>query len=129
MTSATRFAAAMAERLSEIVPPGFSVRVHSAFAIDIIGPDGDDRHADATAVILDLVDRRSPLERAETAASAILSGAQDAVMERLTEQWPLTSDGRWAAPGVATRDGRIEMWFGDEAAPVLRLRSIDPNGV
>ena len=127
MTPATRFAAAMAERLSEIVPPGFSVRVHSGVAIDILGPDGDDRHAGAEAVFLDLADGRSPLELAQAAASAILSGAQDAVMELLAVQWPLTSDGRWAAPGVATHQGRIEMWFGDETAPVLRLRSIAPN--
>jgi hypothetical protein len=82
---------------------------------------GDDRHASAAATILRDEDDRSLPERVSTAAWAILNGAQDAVMELLSEEWPLGPNGTVAEPGARVEGDRLVMWFGEESAPVIVL--------
>jgi len=114
-----RFATAIAERLNQVVPPGFSVRATGS-SVDVY-TRGDDRHASAGAEIIADNDGRSLVERMEVAARAILDGAQDGIMEILTEQWPLGPGGEFAHPVVRVDGRQLLMWFGEEGAPVIVL--------
>ena len=88
--------------------------------MDVFGR-GTDRHASAAADIIADDDGRSLEERIDTAAWAILNGAQDAVMEILAEQWPLAPNGSVVDPQARIEDDRLLMWFGEEKAPVVAL--------
>ena len=117
--SPERFAAAMAARLTSVVPSGFIVRSNGV-SVDVYG-GADDRHASAGATIISEDDGRSLAERIQTAAWAILNGAQDGVMEILREQWPIAAKGRAAEPGARVQGDELRMWFGDENAPTIAL--------
>src|SRR5689334_20787814 len=115
--SPRRFAAAMAQRLSQVVPSGLSVRSNGS-SVDVYGRNSD-RHASAAAEIIRAEDGRSLAELIDTAARAILGGAQDAVMEILAEQWPLDPSGRVVYPDARVDGGQVLMWFGQDQAPVI----------
>jgi hypothetical protein len=113
----------MAARLAGVVPSGFTVRSNGV-SVDVYA-GADDRHASAGAAFIGDEDGRSLAERIETAAWAILNGAQDGVMEILREQWPSAADGRAAEPGARVQGGELWMWFGDENAPTVALAPLD----
>jgi len=125
--SPDRFAAAMAARLTGVVPSGVTVR-SSGVSVDVYA-GADDRHASAGATIIGDEDGRSLAERIETAAWAILNGAQDGVMEILREQWPIAADGRAAEPGARAEGDELRMWFGDENAPTVVLAPLNLRDV
>jgi len=120
--SANRFAAAVAYRLNEIVPVGFSVRANGC-SVDVYTAS-DDRHASAAASIVMERDGRSLAELVQLAAWAILNGAQDSVIEMLREQWPLGPNGRVAEPAARVEGELLLMWFGKEDQPVIRLSPV-----
>jgi hypothetical protein len=125
--SPERFAAAMAARLTRVVPSGFTVRSNGV-SVDVYGA-ADDRHASAGATIIGDEDGRSLAERIQTAAWAILEGAQDGVMEILRQQWPIAADRRAAEPGARVQGDELRMWFGDENAPTVALESLNLRDV
>jgi hypothetical protein len=119
--SPDRFAAALAARLDSVVPTGLSVRAHGP-AVGIYDPNRGE-----VSVITDVVaeeDGRSVIERVETTARALLDSMQDVVQESTTEQWPMGPAGV-AEPEVRVVGDQLQMWFGDEAGPVLRLQPVD----
>ncbi len=120
--SSTRFAAAIAARLNAVVPAGLSVRSIGS-SVDVYGRRTS-RHAGAGAEHIENEDGHTVGEMAEGIAWAILNGAQDGVMEILTEPWPVAADGRAAEPGTRVQDDELRMWFGDERAPVVALQPI-----
>jgi hypothetical protein len=70
-------------------------------------------------------DDRTPSERAEVAARAVLSGLQDDVMYYLTEQWPVDGQGNLAFPEAQAEAGTLHLWFGgSEETAVIRLQPI-----
>ena len=117
-----RFAAAIAARLNAVLPPDFSVRAKGA-NVDVYAR-GQDRHASVSAKLLASDDGRSLTELMEVAAQGILDGAQDGIMEILTEEWPLGSSGRAAEPGTRVVGDRLLMWFGEEDAPIIALQPL-----
>ncbi|MBA2323347.1 MAG: hypothetical protein H0V92_04770 [Pseudonocardiales bacterium] len=62
-------------------------------------------------------------ENLETAARAVLSGVQDWIADTTTQPWP-GAGGQMPNPDARVRSDAIEMWFGDDDQPVLRLRPI-----
>jgi len=120
--SSTRFAAALAARLNDVVPAGLSVRSRGP-SVDVYGARTS-RHAGVGAEHIEHDDGHALEKRAEGIAWAILNGAQDGVMEILTQQWPAAADGRAAEPGAKVQDGELRMWFGDERAPIIVLQPI-----
>ena len=61
------------------------------------------------------------------AARAVLSGVQDGVSVTLGECWPLVmvnGQHQMAMPGAKIVDGTLELWYGNEDAPTMRLQSI-----
>jgi hypothetical protein len=118
--SPDRFAQAIAAWLDAVVPRGLSVRADGAAVIvyDPI-PWGES----VAAEILGDDDDRSVAERLETAARAIMCSAQDEIMESTREQWPLGPTGA-ANPDARVIGEDLQMWFGDEAAPILRLEPV-----
>ena len=121
--SSERFAAAVADRLNSVVPRGLSVRAEGT-TVSLYDPSW--WPASSAAEIVADEDDRSIVERAETAARSILSATQDVVMESTKEQWPRRA-GTGNAPYADARvvGKRLQMWFGDEVAPVLRLEPVD----
>src|SRR5712672_2832544 len=119
--SPDRFAAALAARLQHVVPDGFSVRAQG-HAVGLYDPSwwGDSLIADIVAE----EDGRPIVERVQTAAWAIISFAQDVVMESTREPWPGGPAGG-VMPETQVIGEQLHMWFGDEGAPVLRLRPVD----
>src|SRR6266487_81462 len=121
--SPERFAAAVADRLNAVVPRGLSVRAEGT-TDSLYDPSW--WPASSAAVIVTDDDDRSLVERAETAARSILNATQDVVMESMREQWPRPTGAANAPyPDARVVGEQLQMWFGDEAAPVLRLKPVD----
>ncbi len=119
--SPDRFAAAVATRLNSVVPAGLSVRAEGA-GVTLYDPQS--WGASLAADFLADEDGRSIVERVETVAYAIMNSVQDEVMESTKEQWPVGPRGA-AEPGARVIGEQLHLWFGDEAAPVLRLEPVD----
>jgi len=119
--SPDRFAAALAERLDRVVPKGLSVRAHGS-AVSLYDPSywGDSGIADIVAED----DGRSIIERVEAAAWAIMNATQDVAMESTKEQWPIGPAGA-AEPKARVVGDHLQMWFGEEAEPAVRLQPLD----
>ncbi len=81
-------------------------------------------HASAGAAIVEDEDERSILERAEDVASAVLSGAQDAVAHALRDQWPPDGARGMALPNTVIVDDTIQMWYGARDAPAIILEPL-----
>jgi hypothetical protein len=121
--SPERFAAAVAERLNAVVPRGLSVRAEGT-TVTLYDPSW--WPASSAAEIVSDDDDRSIVQRAETAARSILNATQDVIMESTREQWPPpTGAGNAPYPDARVVGERLQMWFGDEAAPILRLEPVD----
>jgi hypothetical protein len=117
------FARALVERLSPILPLGFSARAEGDFvAVDAPGGLGG---GTALAGQLDQ-DDLTPQDYAD-AAWSVLSLAQDVVSETTTEPWPAAiGPGRdLAEPGAQIAGGTIRLFFGAEDQPVLILPPIE----
>jgi len=113
----------MTERLDRVVPSGLSVRSDGC-SVNVYCK-GLHLHGSAAADYVADVDGRTLADRLSTAAWAILSGTQDAIMEILTEQWPLGPNGGAAEPEARVEGDRLLMWFGEEQAPVVALPPLD----
>ena len=121
--SPERFAAAVADRLNAVVPRGLSVRAEGT-TVSLYAPSWWPGSSAAEIVTDD--DDRSIVDRAETAARTILNAMQDVVMESTREQWPRPTGAVNAPyPDARVVAEHLQMWFGEEAAPVLRLEPID----
>jgi hypothetical protein len=123
--SPDRFAAALAARLDSVVPKGLSVRAHGP-EVGIYDPNWGG--VSVLAGIVAQEDGRTLIERVETTASFLLNSVQDIVQESTTQQWPMGPAGV-AEPKVRVVGDQLQMWFGDEAAPVLRLQPVDLTGL
>jgi hypothetical protein len=117
-----KLAAALAERLNAVVPKPLAVRregtmvnVYNGLHLEGGTPASE---------IVDDNDGRSLAELARVASSAVVNRVQDMVAEALTEQWPLSPDGRMALAHTRTDAQLVYIWFGDVAAPVLELDPI-----
>jgi hypothetical protein len=120
--SSLDLAAALAERLNEVAPPGFIVDAQDAELViyhngDILGVSG------APAIMETVEAIKEPRANLETAVRASLSGVQDYIAEAVTEPWP-GAGGNQPNPDAKVDGATVTMWFGDEHDPVLRLRPI-----
>jgi hypothetical protein len=107
-------AAALASRLDDVAPDGFSVvadesRITVSRGGSVVG-------GSAAPEILE--DDAEP--HIETVTRSAVSAVQDVFAEELKEPWPATAG---AMPDADARvDGyRLIVWFGSETAPVLTL--------
>jgi hypothetical protein len=118
-----KLARLVAERIGVILPPRFAVRAFGA-RIDLV--DGAVVFgACHSAAVVDDPRGGTLRRRVVTAVGSILSEIQDELMEHLTMQWPVDSDGSVGMPYVAT--DQLEVWSGfarEDGTPLLHLRSI-----
>ena len=117
------FARALVERLTPILPAGFTARAEEG-VVHIDAPDGLGAATSLTE-LLDL-DDLGPQDYAD-AAWAVLSLAQDVVSETSTDPWPaaLGPGDDLAEPGTNVDGERVVLWFGAEEQPVLTLPPIE----
>lgn len=111
--------------LSAIVPEGFTVAADGA-SVTVEAPDGSGA---TTALDLDH-DDAGDLDAYADAGEAVLSFAQDVVCEALDRSWPAASAASVDLPIPGARiDGNVlVLWYGDEAAPVLRAPDLALGG-
>lgn len=114
-------ASALAERLAEVVPRGFSVTAEGAAVL--VHRSGVLVGSSHAAGILDEVGEDDPPNRVGGIAAAVLGGIQDEISEALTEPWP-ACEGKMVNADARQTGNTVAMWFGDEEAPVLRLRPL-----
>jgi hypothetical protein len=122
--SSRELAAALADRLNQIVPAGFSVR-SGGVSVNVYH-DGRDLGGSPALEILADRDGRGVDEKIETAVRAVLSDVQDRIIEASKDPWPWVS-GRGAdlpMPDCAVTGDRLRLWFGDENAPVISVAPI-----
>lgn len=120
--SAERLAGAIAKRMTSVVPAGFNVRA--------AGPKVGAVHAGAwmtQANLEEWVTVTADDADIERAAAACLEAVQDGITRITGEPWPRRT-AEYSAP-VADANSRLgpdllELWFGDELAPDLRLEAI-----
>jgi len=101
------------------VPSGFAV--HAVDTELVVMRDGEELGVSGAPGIMETVEAiQHPAENLETAVRASLSGVQDYIADETTEPWP----GITSQPNADARlvGDTIEMWFGDEQDPVMRLR-------
>jgi hypothetical protein len=120
--SSSEFAAALAARLNEVAPEGFTVIAeHATVAIR--------QHGGVTGFtdVAELVESSENLDHLpknlSTAARAILSAVQDWIADTSNQPWPVTT--RQPNPGVRVTGTHLAMWFGDPDEPMLTLRPLD----
>jgi hypothetical protein len=122
--SSRELAAALADRLNQIVPVGFTVRSEDV-RVNVYR-DGQDLGGSPALVILAERDERSVDEKIETAVQAVLSDIQDRIIEASKGPWPGES-GHGAdlpMPDCQVTGDRLRLWFGDENAPVISVAPI-----
>ncbi len=115
------FARELAAALAASLPEGFTASADGE-TIVIETADGT---AVSTSLDLD-PDDGGDAEVYADEAEGVLSLAQDVVCEALDATWPAAGDGTvdLPVPGARADDGMVHLWFGDEEAPVLRLKPI-----
>ena len=122
--SASRFAAALAARCGQAVPPPVRVLARAGGDV-VVEADGREVAGSGMAGVVDDDDGSTWDERLTRAACAILGTVQDGVCEALTEPWPVDEDREMAMPSARIIDGRLEPGFGADPGPaVLALRPI-----
>ena len=121
MIDPAQFARALAERLRPILPTGFAIAAEDDI-VKVEAPDGFG--ASASMAHLDPADAE-PQDYAD-AAWNVLSMVQDVVSESSPDPWPaaIGATADVAEPGTYLESGRVELYFGDEEQPVLRLDPI-----
>ncbi len=115
------FARELAATLAASLPEGFTASAEGEL-ITIEPPDGI-----AVATALDIeADDSGDFEVYAEAAEGVLSLAQDVICESLDATWPAPDGGSVDLPIPGARvDGAVmQLWYGDEDAPVLRLTAI-----
>jgi hypothetical protein len=118
----TQLASALAERLAQVLPEGFSIS-SDGHELWLDTPDGYGNSAWAGGVDQDPTD----LSSYAGAACVVLSSIQDGVSMTLRAPWPLMTVGSqhlMAMPGAKVVDGALELWYGDEDAPAIRFQPI-----
>lgn len=117
----TTFARELAATLAASLPAGFTVSADGEL-ITIEPPDGV---GVATALDIEAGDS-GDFEVYADAAEGVLSLAQDVVCEALDMTWPAAGGSSVDLPIPGTRvDGAtMQLWYGDEDAPVLHLKAI-----
>jgi hypothetical protein len=118
----TQLASALAERLAQVLPEGFSIS-SDGHDLWLDTPDGFGNSAWAGAV------DRNPMDLSLYAGAVwtVLSSVQDGVSVTLREAWPLVmigSEHQMALPGAKVVDEVLELWYGDEDAPAIRFQPI-----
>jgi hypothetical protein len=118
----TQLASALAERLAQVLPEGFSIS-SDGHDLWLDTPDGA-----GTSVWAGVVDHNpTDLSLYTSAADTVLSSIQDGVSVTLREPWPLVMVGgehQMAMPGAKVVDEVLELWYGDEDAPAIRFQPI-----
>lgn len=116
-----KLAEVLAERLGEIVPPGFRVVAdngtiwyQSEFAVGVSA---------GTDIQVNLGVERPSAERIRSVSELALGDLQDFVDEMTTNPWP----GEHAVPRAHAeiRGSIIVLWYGDAESPALACRPID----
>src|SRR5262245_16614176 len=114
----------------------------TAASIDLVLPSGFHCHADDDAITIEeaeglwtstlfgeLVGQGGDEDtEIAHAAWAVLNSFQDFVIEGKDfrgDNWPGPREGTLPQPGTAVVNGKLEMWYGERAAPSLTLLSID----
>lgn len=120
--SSRKFAAALATSLDEVAPE--NVRVFAEGSDVVVATDTERIGAAGAAAILDDADERSPTERIETAARAVLNGVQDYIVDEIRRPWPSDSSDT-ALPDVQVSGNELRMWFGDTTKPTILLGPIE----
>jgi hypothetical protein len=116
-----RFARDLAAALAASLPDGFTATAEGD-VVTIETPSGD-----GASTALDLEpDAEGDLDVYADAAESVLSLAQDIVCEALDATWPGPPGAAVDLPIPGARvDGEVvRLWYGDEDAPVLRLRDV-----
>jgi hypothetical protein len=122
--SSRELAVALADRLNQIVPAGFSVRSEGV-SVNVYH-DGQDLGGSPALEILADRDGRGIDKKIETAVRAVLSDVQDRIIEASKGPWPGES-GRGAdlpMPDCQVRGDRLRLWFGEENAPAISVAPI-----
>jgi hypothetical protein len=117
--SSRKLAALLATRLDEILPPSLSARAEGPRLSIFVG---DEAQCGSAAAVLVEDDDDELDARLETAIRAVLSGVQDCVIRHQREPWPESGrQGALPMPGARVEQGLVQLWFGDEHAPDVRL--------
>ena len=126
-----RVASALAERLARVVPPAVSVTVEDdgSLYVKAIG-----RPWGAMSAVRDLIDQEAGELNSNIEATVrnALYVVQDYVTEVLSAPWPSSKEAVPYAPNrlpmprqnAVLREGRIDLWYGEQNTPVLVLPSI-----
>jgi len=117
----TAFAKELAAAVAASLPDGFTASADGE-TVTIETPDGT-----GVSTALDIEsDDIGDLEVYADAAAGVLSLAQDVVCEALDSTWPSAGGAAidLPIPGARADDGILHLWFGDEDAPVLQLKTI-----
>jgi hypothetical protein len=117
----TAFARELAATLAASLPDGFTASAEGEL-ITIEPPDGI-----GVATALDIeADDSGDFEVYAEAAEGVLSLAQDVVCEALDAIWPAAGGASvdLPIPGARVDGATMQLWYGDEDAPVLRLKAI-----
>ena len=122
LASSPKFAAELAERLTEVMPAGFTV---AAEGVSVrLTHDGRIVGSTDMAELVEGTENFDDLPaNAASAARAILSNVHDWISHATTEPWP----GQLSLPDVdAVVTGHVlEMWWGERDDAVLTLRPLD----
>jgi len=122
VVSSPDLAAELAIRLNEVAPDGFTVIAEHTYVA--VRHNGEFIGRSGAAEFLESIEGiQNPTEAIERAARVILDTVQDYFSDASTEPWPGTRD--QPNPGIRLRNDRLEMWFGDQDNPVLKLRPLD----
>ena len=121
MASSHKLAAALAQRLNNIVPAPFHlsadnghVNIHNADVLDTIcyTPDiVEDESRDLTDLL-------------ETVTLSVLSSVQDIISEETRDAWPSTDGRTMALPDARIDAEAVHLWYGEEESPLVRLPPI-----
>lgn len=122
--SSRELAAALADRLNQIVPDGFTVRSEGV-SVNVYQDDQDLGGSPALEILAD-PDGRSVDEKIEAGVQAVLSDVQDRVIKACKGPWPGVSGPGTDLPMPDCRvtGDRLRLWFGDENAPVISVAPI-----
>ena len=103
------------------MPPGFAV--HAIDTDLVVLHNGERMGASRALSIMETVEAlQHPRENLETVVRAAPSGVQDLISDASTEPWPGTTS--QPNPDARVDGDTVEMWFGDEDNPVVRLPPI-----
>lgn len=122
--SSRDLAAALADRLNQIVPDGFTVRSEGVSVNLYL--DGQDLGGSPALELLADRDGRGAGEKIEAAVQAVLSDIQDRIIEARKGPWPEVSQRGADLPMPDSRvtGDELRLWFGDENAPVISVAPV-----